>query len=225
MRMLSAFAVLVAASLLATPRSAEAQFEGLLSGITDLTVNSSCRVSAGENRIRDCYDASSFGFEILWRLREIPRNGTGVASPAGRKKTGSTETMRRDPDGRVVFTEAVDTYAVVPGEDKTVTKWVILELALGYSQFAGIKADKRVQRRAAGAAARHDSWIRRGQPAHPAPCGSRVQSPRIPQSSVELGRGSGKVSAQAVVHRHDDHHGTAGEPEGYEAIARSMGEE
>lgn len=141
MRTLTALAVLILAGSMAIPRAAEAQFEGLLAGITDISVNSACRVSGGENRIRDCYDASSFGFEILWRLREIPRNGTGVASPAGRKKTGTTETMRRDPDGRVVFTEAVDTYAVVPGEDKTVTKWLILELALGYSQFAGIKAD------------------------------------------------------------------------------------
>lgn len=136
-RILCQFATLAALSIGLT-RSAYAQFEGLLSGITDVSLNASCAQARGEFTSNDCLSKSTFGIEMIWRVREIARNGM-AAIPTVQRHTGTTRTTRRAAGDTVAYTETTETYAVVPGPD-TASKYWILELALGYSQFASVRS-------------------------------------------------------------------------------------
>jgi hypothetical protein len=73
---------------------------------------------------------------LLWRLREIPRNGLDEVPP-GLRHTETTRTTTRTASAASGDTVTVETFVVVPGKD-TATKYWIVELALGYSQFSGL---------------------------------------------------------------------------------------
>ncbi|MBM4193709.1 MAG: hypothetical protein FJ202_04925 [Gemmatimonadetes bacterium] len=75
-------------------------------------------------------------------MREIKRNGA-ESVPSVRKVSGATRTIRRDPSGAVLYVDSTETYTIEKGVDTTATKWMILELALGYSQFSALKSNDR----------------------------------------------------------------------------------
>jgi hypothetical protein len=117
----------------------QAQFESLVSSVTDVSLNTTCTLAHGGFTDHKCPGKSSFGLEMIWRVREIAMDGAGKQDSV-LKHTSRTRTTKPAVRGTGVDTTTTDTFAVVPSTDSTVKKWVILELALGYSEFASLRS-------------------------------------------------------------------------------------
>ena len=118
---------------------AGAQFESLLGGITDISVQASCWNAPTALSGRRCVQGSAFGLELIWRVREFSMDGLDNVPPT-EKKTGSSRTVTQSSAGGPTETKTTEMFVPVPGNDSA-TKFVIIELALGYSQFAGLVSD------------------------------------------------------------------------------------
>lgn len=128
--------------LLLLPTAAQAQFEGMLGGVNDVAISTTCGLRDRKTTHRDCTPGSAFGIELLWRLREIPRNGAKDV-PERRKAATFTKTVRTVPRANgqgdsLVLVDSSYQYNIVAGRDTTITKWWIIEMALGYGQVANL---------------------------------------------------------------------------------------
>ena len=135
------YATGLAALLVCSPTPARAQIgiEDLLGSVTDIDVSASCWATKSASlRSTDCPGGSNgYGVEVLWALKTIhlgrrPRVDTTWV------ESQKTVTVRQ---GRA---DTVTTLAMHE-EEKADSSWSILvELALGYSQFSGFRsADER----------------------------------------------------------------------------------
>jgi len=131
--------VALAMSILPSRASAQIGIEDLLGSVTDIDVSASCWATRSASlRSSDCPGGrNGYGVEVLWSLKTIhlgpaPRvDTTWVPS----QKTVTVRGGRPDTITTLVMKE----------EEAETTGWrLLIELALGYSQFSGFRsADER----------------------------------------------------------------------------------
>lgn len=131
----------------------EAQFEGLLGNITDLSLMASCWKAPGNANGARCLGRDgAFGLEVIWRLRELGLGKSTTEQPepkevrrlrtvrgehaASAPPSGDTSTVRDTTLSPRSVEETTEYLIQPPTVDRA--RYVILELALGYSQFSGL---------------------------------------------------------------------------------------
>jgi len=131
----------VMAFMAASVLPASAQFEGLLEKVTDVNIFASCWNTGGDLDRSSCPGRNGYGLEVLWNLGRHPtthgpvdQKATGVDVRYGRVARGAAG------DSAVVLLDSTITYQVTTPAIP-VKKAILLELALGYSQFSGFESD------------------------------------------------------------------------------------
>src|SRR5438105_10710548 len=138
MRRCGLAAMVTCVSLLLLPRPAAAQigFEGILKDVNNFSFFFSCwRARGGAEARSDCPSQNNgYGLEVSYLLTRVPVNGGDM----------HTTKARMQPTGMTVkctnsVCETDTTFTYVPAR-QVPSKYLAVELALGYSQFSGFKS-------------------------------------------------------------------------------------
>ncbi len=139
-RFLARGSMFVAGLLCGTPVSAVAQFESLLTSVTDINVFTSCWSTPKGVGSPNCGDRLGYGLEVLWELKRYPLS-TATQLPDSMNLVGVEKRYPRGAGGRgSAAADSTLKYERIPGGKKA-KRELLLELALGYSQFTGLESD------------------------------------------------------------------------------------
>jgi hypothetical protein len=122
-----------------------AQFEGFLDKVTDINIFQSCWDAGDRSASEDCFGRGGYGLEVMWNLGRFPsRKGapeekrTTVVRRYGRSSGTADDTAAALLDSTVTYQVSTPSIAM--------DRAILLELALGYSQFSGFgSSDDRYQ--------------------------------------------------------------------------------
>jgi hypothetical protein len=134
--------MLTAIALVASSASpALAQFEGFLEKVTDINIFASCWNTGGDLDRSNCPGRNGYGIEVLWNLGRFPTSpGPVVQKPTQVDVRYGQVARGQGGDSVTVLLDSTITYQVTTPATAA-DNAILLEVALGYSQFSGFGSE------------------------------------------------------------------------------------